>query len=135
MVKTMIDRYGPAAGFFALGIMLMAGDFAIVVMDGGSPITPEIYGPAVHSIPAMAWVGVQFFCASIVFIAAFLTGKPRAIGFIVGGFLLVALFAIFSVMAQGAPSGSVLAAGSRWPVGSSCLAIFLLGWFGYNGRE
>lgn len=45
------------AVFFA-GSMAVPIGFGAVVVKGGSPVTPEIYGELVWAIPALVWVGL-----------------------------------------------------------------------------
>ncbi len=53
------ERLAPAMAVFFFGGAVAASVFAAVVAMGGSPITPEIYGPLVYALPAWAWVAIQ----------------------------------------------------------------------------
>lgn len=121
------DRYAPAMSLFFVGLIAMALDFATVVLSGGSPITPEVYGPAVYAFPAWAWITLQMTACGAGAIGVLLSGKLRASAFVIGSLLTLILFSAFAIMAQGAPQGSVLAAGARSFVGSILCVIFLVG--------
>lgn len=111
---TSMERYTPALALWFACLALMAMDFGVVVLRGGSPITAEIYGPSVYAFPAMAWVAVQFFIAATGVLGLAFKGKLRATLFAVSGFGLGILFAVFVFMAGQAPAGSVLESSSRF---------------------
>lgn len=122
------ERYGPVIGLFHLGLLLMALDFGSEVLSGGSPITPEIYGPAVYAIPALAWVGMQLGGSALCVIGSLVRGRLRGALFLIGGGMSGLLFAAFAVMASDASQGSVLEAGSRWFVTPLCFFTSFAGW-------
>lgn len=107
------DQYTPAIGAFFAGLLGMSLDFASVVVAGGSPITPEVYGPMVYAIPALAWVSLQAGASLIGLSGVLLKGRLRAAAYLLGAIILLTLFSAFAIMAQSAPQGSVLAAGAR----------------------
>ena len=124
---TMFDRYAPAIALHFAGCVGMGIWFGAVVASGGSPITPETYGPYVYAIPAAAWVVAQVVC-----------GALASLGAAIGQRLLAALFATlstllmcgFAVLSMGQPEGTLLQAGAAmWAGPLSCMAA-LVCWFG-----
>lgn len=132
---TDCDRYAPAIGAFFLGLMFMALDFGAVVLSGGSPITPEVYGHAVYAIPAVSWVGIQITFCVLGMLGVLASGCLRSWLFIIGGSGCLLLFSMFAIMALGAPQGSVLAAGSRSFVCPLLVLIIISGASGCNARK
>jgi len=61
--ETLFERWHiPIAFFFFFG-GVAASAFGVIVAIGGSPVSPEVYGPLVYSIPAWGWVTMQIaFC-------------------------------------------------------------------------
>ena len=95
-------------------VFAMAQMFGLEVAYGGSPIKPQTYGEAVYAIPAMVWVNIQMNAALLGVIGALMFAASRRLARI-GAFLigagntaLVVLFAMFGILAQGAPDGSML---------------------------
>lgn len=95
-------------------VFAMAQMFGLEVAYSGSPIRAETYGAAVYEIPAMVCVNVQMNAALIGVIGALLfaadrrTARLGAFMIGTGNTALVVLFAIFVVLAQGAPDGALL---------------------------
>lgn len=95
-------------------VFAMAQMFGLDVAYGSSPITAQTYGEAVYSIPAMVWVNAQMNLALIGVIGALMFAISRRMARL-GAFLigvgntgLVILFAMFGIIAQGAPDGALL---------------------------
>lgn len=108
---TALERYSPAIAVFHAALALMAAHFAFVVWWGGSPITPELYGPAVYNFPALAWCGVQFLGAAV---AAFGACSRRPIVMAIGACLSAVVYSGFAAMAAGAAQGTIVQAASMW---------------------
>ena len=117
-----IDRYGPILGLINIGLALMAAHFAVIVFRGGSPITPEIYGPAVHSLPAIAWALVQMLGHGLAAIGS-LTRRPILL--ILGGVISICVHDSFSALAGMAEQGTLLQAGALYVTLPLSIASFL----------
>lgn len=95
-------------------VFAMAQMFGLDVSYGGSPITPTTYGEAVYAVPAMVWVNAQMNLALIGVIGALMFAISRRMARLgtfligVGNTGLVILFAMFGILAQGAPDGALL---------------------------
>lgn len=129
---TGFERYAPAmAVFFGLALSVPLG-FGTVVLTGGSPVTPDIYGPLVHQIPALVWVVFQL---SVTVLAVFgcVTLRPRAAaaGAVAVGALL-SFFAGAAVLA-GAP-GTLLVFGAGGWVAPASFVAAAVAWRGRDGR-
>jgi len=111
---TGFERYGPAIILTMGGLALMSAGFAGDVIRGGSPISADTYGSAVYELPALAWCGIQFAGALIAAFGAYISGRLGAWLCLAGATLLSILFAVFVVMADMAPSGSLLYWGTRF---------------------
>lgn len=129
------ERYGPAIGFAHLGLLMMALDFGLEVALGGSPITPEIYGPAVYAMPALGWVALQVGGSALALLGSFFSGRKRAVLFLIGGIMSGLLYAAFTSMAASAAQGSVLEAGGRWFATPICIATAMAGWSALRVRR
>lgn len=104
----------PYFAVFFIGSVAMAVGFGVHVALGGSPVTPDTYGPVVYEIPALMWVGVQVVC-----------GLAAAVGFArrsrvlaaLGAWAMVILIAFFGLAASVAPQGAVLMHSALWWAG------------------
>ena len=128
LVSEWADRYGPLIGFLHLGLAMMAIDMGGRILRGGSPISPEVYGPLVYSVPALVWVGLQLFGSLVCVIGALAGGKIRTGCFIIGGASSAFLFTAFTIMASGASQGIVLETGTQWFATPFCIVTSMAGW-------
>lgn len=102
----MFDNLRPAIGAFFLANLNMALIFGAVVAQGGTPVTPELYGPIVFAIPALWWSGVQAILAASAACGAICNRRWPVI---IGGVGLTILFLFFALAAMAAgPTGTVL---------------------------
>lgn len=128
---TDFERYAPAiaAGFFG-GYAVPFG-FGAVVLTGGSPVTPDTYGPLVYSIPAPYWIGFQIVIVSIALAGALLL-RPRlcAVGAVLVG-LLMTFFAGAAVLAGA--GGSILVFGAGGWIAPLSFVAAATAWRGRNG--
>jgi hypothetical protein len=108
------ERYAPALAFFHFGAVLMALDFGQEVWRGGSPITPELYGPSVYAFPALAWVAVQFLGAFIAVFGNVIRGAVGAWLAMIGGAVCGLMYSALAVLAAEAASGTLLVAGASY---------------------
>ena len=129
---THFERYAPAMVVFFLGSLSVPIGFGAVVIHGGSPVTPDTYGPLVYSVPALVWVGAQF-AISLVAVAGAMLKSPTitAIGAGMVG-LLMTFFAGAAVLAGAA--GTVLVFGAGGWVAPVCFVIAAVAWRGRDGR-
>jgi len=126
------ERYRPALAIFFAAPLVMALIFGAVVIEGGSPVQPEFYGPIVYQVPAMAWVAAQS-----LFSAAAMVGCAMRwcrIG-AAGAWLLGSLFLFFATAAIAAgATGTLLVAMAIPSATLSWLAAMLI-WRGCDGRR
>lgn len=103
-------RYAPAICAIHVGLALVAAQFAAVVLHGGSPITPELYGPAVYAMPAIAWSAAQVGSAAIAALGAFISGRFGAVLVIIGASAGFVIYSMLAVLAQMASQGTIVQA-------------------------
>lgn len=130
---TPFERYSPAMAVFFAGSMAVPLGFGAVVIKGGSPVTPEIYGELVWTIPALVWVGLQL---SISAIACVGCATGRATVAAIGAGLVAALMTFFAAAAiLAGAGGTILVFGAGGWVGPVSLACAVTAWRGRDGRE
>ncbi len=126
------DRYRPAMAIFFAAPIVMAAIFGGVVMNGGSPVRPEFYGPIVYAIPALVWVGAQMtFSMAAVIGCAF--DMPRVAA--IGAGALSCLFEFFATAAVAAGASGTLLVAMAIPTGALAMLCALICWRGRNGRK
>jgi len=104
---------------FALGhaaLMMMSVHVGVVVGFGGSPITPELYGPAVYAIPALYWVLAQFGGAAVSLVGAVVGARCGAWFLIAGGCISIPFFSLLAAASSMAGQGIIVSAGTFWVV-------------------
>lgn len=107
-------------------------DFASVLfVHGMSPVTPEVYGPWVYAIPAIAWVAAQTLIAVVGLAAVIL--RWRYVAFWAG--ITLALYFAFLAAAGGlaGADGQVLLRNCRSFIGPFTLLMAGLCWGRGNG--
>ena len=130
---TTFERYGPAMAVFFAGSMAVPLGFGAVVIKGGSPVTPEIYGALVWAIPALVWVGLQLAISLIALTGAALA-MPRVT--CIGATLVASLMAFFAAAAiLAGAGGTILVFGAGGWVGPVSLACAVVAWHGRDGRQ
>lgn len=133
--------------WLAIFVMFMSGTLATVagilsydiIMAGGSPITPALFGPEVHATPALVWTHMQEISALIAFMGAGTVASQSnwwrlgAGMMVIGSLLLAALMALLAYHARSAPDGIVmfamcLGAGLPWSLAGAGIgaAVFWL---------
>lgn len=131
-VSGWLDRYGPAIVLVNSGMAFMAAHFAVVVWSGGAPVTPEIYGAAVSSVPAIVWAGLQFGAHSLAVIGSM---RGNAAITAAGGIGGVCVHGSFAALAGLAEQGTLLQAGAMWVTLPLCISTLFAGVGGLtNGR-
>ena len=104
------ERNRPAILVIHGGLFLMVFLFgAEVFLTGGSPMTPEIYGEFVYTIPAWTWIVAQMFSGGLCAISAVRLWRW---GLIVGASVGCILYSMFSVLASWADQGSLMRSGA-----------------------
>jgi hypothetical protein len=122
------ERLSPAiATFYALMVM-PAVHLMVMAAAGGSPVSPELYGPLVYALPAWAWAAMQIvICAACAVSAANVWTRV----FIFWAILYAAMMICFSVMTQqGGAQGAVLMAHNVWvavPIGLCSIGLAVKG--------
>lgn len=122
------ERYAPAIALFYAGSIAMPVMFGSVVLVGGSPVTPELYGPLVYAVPALVWVAGQLIFASIATIGAGLRMPTVAFIGSAGMTAYLAILATASLMAGA--TGTLLFSGAGGWVGPISSVAALICWRG-----
>lgn len=107
---TCFERYRPAILLFHTGLLLVALFFAAVVLTGGTPVTPELYGPAVYAIPAVMWMLGQIVSSGIVIAGTIRPG--HALSTAIGGTLSCLYYSTLGALASQAAQGTLIQAGA-----------------------
>ena len=118
------ERYAPAMVLFYLGCAAVPAVFGVVVWRGGSPVTPEIYGPVVYAIPALTWAATQFSFAMLAVLGA-AARWPVVAALGAGGIAATLGFLAVAAALAGATGTLVVAGCGVWlaPVSSVCAVI------------
>lgn len=126
----MIDwrsRFFLFIAFADFSLILMAGDFGLVIWEGGSPITPEQYGQAVYDIPALVWAAFQgggalLGAVGAIMVAASPDREPIShqgrIGAAIcasGNLALMVMFSVFALLSRNAELGILLHSLTKFP--------------------
>jgi hypothetical protein len=93
------QRLAPLMAVFFFGGAMSAAVFGSVVAMGGSPITPEIYGPLVYTLPAWAWVAIQISICVGGGISACVYSRWATLFFSICFTLLMVTFALMAIQA------------------------------------
>lgn len=118
------ERYAPALMMVNAGLCLMALRFAGIVISGGSPVTPEIYGPAVYAFPALWWSSIQMAASLLCFVAL---GKRWHILVVIGAVPNLILQSAFFGLSSMADQGTLLQTGTLFITMPICLATLYSG--------
>ena len=130
---TGFERYRPAMVAFFGGSLAVPVGFGAVVIKGGSPVTPEIYGALVWAIPALVWVGLQL-SISLIALTGAAMNMPRVT--CIGATLVASLMAFFAAAAiLAGAGGTILVFGAGGWVGPVSLACAVVAWHGRDGRQ
>lgn len=127
LMDTELERYGPAIVFFYCGLFLVGLKFSAVILEKGSPMTPELYGPAVYAFDAIYWCLLQMFTALLVVYGTLRKGELGASLVIIGGSLGFILYATFAVLAQKASQGILVQGASTFVTAPISLVVVLIG--------
>lgn len=126
---TAFERYRPAIGVYNLAIAVMAAIFGGVVLQGGTPVKPEYYGPVVYAIPALVWTALQF---GMAFLGAVGAAFRFPISAAIGNFGLFALFNFFAFAAAIAGASGTLLVAMAVPSAAMCALCGAVCWRGRN---
>ena len=114
--STWLIRYWAALALGHGALLMMALHVGLVVGLGGSPITPELYGPAVYAIPALYWVAAQIGGALVSLFGALRGGRWGAVLLVIGGCISIPFFALLAAASSMAGQGVIVNAGAVWIV-------------------
>lgn len=129
---TAFDQHRPAIAVFFAATAVMAAIFGGVVIYGGTPVRPEVYGPVVFAIPAMAWASVQFTLSAMVIVGCAYRWPTIAA---VGAYGIAFLFEFFAVAAIFAGASGTLLVAMAIPSGAMAAVAGMICWRGrYDGR-
>ena len=121
-----IDQYWKVIVLFNLGLLAMSVHYGYSVFRGGSPITPELYGPAIMAVPALVWAGLQLVGSIASIFGAWLRDRRGAILLIVGSVASCALYGFFAVAASMQAEGLWLMAANLYiSLPASALTLFV----------
>jgi len=112
---TDFDRYRPAMAIFFAAPLIMALIFGGVVLNGGSPVRPEFYGPVIYAIPALTWVSSQV-VLSLMAVVGCAWGYPKIAA--LGALGLSGLFEFFAAAAIIAGASGTLLVAMSIPTGA-----------------
>ena len=126
----MFERHAPAIAAFFLALLTQALTFGAVVLQGGSPVKPEFYGPLVYEIPALVWAGTQV--AFAVLAAAGAIWRKPVMGAI-GAALMAVLLLFFGTAAIAAGASGTLLVTMALPASAIALVCAWIMWRGRNG--
>jgi hypothetical protein len=129
---TTFDRYRPAMALFFAAPLIMALIFGGVVLYGGTPVRPELYGPLIFAIPALAWVAAQVTFSGLA-VAGCAGRWPKLAA--TGAMLLAALFQFFAVAAILAGATGTLLVAMAIPTGAISMVCALICWRGRDDRR
>ncbi len=127
---TDFERYRPAMGIFFAAPLFMAVIFGGVVLQGGSPVRPEFYGPIVYEVPALTWVSAQVVLSGLAVLGC-ARGWPKVAA--IGAFGLSFLFEFFAAAAIVAGASGTLLVAMAIPTGALAFLCALICWRGRNG--
>jgi hypothetical protein len=131
-VVSDFERYRPAMGVFFTAPLFMALIFGGVVLQGGSPVRPEFYGPIVYEVDAMAWVALQAGLSGAAALGCAL-GWPRIAAVAAAG--LSAVFEFFAAAAIVAGASGTLLVAMAIPTGALAFLCAAICWRGRHGKS
>ena len=106
------------------GLALMALFFGATVVIGGSPVTPDLYGPVVYEIPAIAWASVQLLGASISVIGAW---TRHGMVLAIGSGISVVVYGFFAAAASLAEQGTIVQGATLFVGAPGSVLTFIAG--------
>lgn len=121
---------------FHTQLLLMAAIYGGIAWVRGSPVTAELYGPAVYEIPAVAWAGAQVGSALVCIIGAMVWGRAGMWALIIGGAMSLAFYGSLAALASYTSSGLIAQAGALG-VGATgaAVSLFIGLWARRNDRN
>jgi hypothetical protein len=130
-IMTAFEQHRPAMGIFFASCAVMALIFGSVVLYGGTPVRPEVYGPVVFAIPALAWASTQFILAAMA-VAGCVFRFPRMAS--IGALGIAFLFEFFAVAAIFAGASGTLLVSMAIPAGAIAAVSSMICWRGKDDR-
>ena len=117
-------------GLLRVGFALIAVHFGLVMYFGGSPVTPELYGPAVYAMPAVAWAAVQFVAECIICAGLYMGRRIGAIVALIGAFFALPFYMFLGAASTYAGQGVIVTASVLWVMLPSTIFIIFAAWQG-----
>ena len=104
-MKTATDAFRLCLGIGHGMLLAMAAIYGGIAAVRGSPVTAELYGPAIHAIPAIVWAAGQIGGAFLCIAGALIWGRIGQVllltGAAVSGVFYGALASLASYVAEG----------------------------------
>ena len=105
------ERFGPLIALIHFLFFCMSVQVSVNIWHGGSPITPELYGPAVYHVPALAWTSAQCGCAALTCVAA--AHRWWRVMF-AGACVSIVFYVLLAALAAHGAQGTIVQAGATW---------------------
>jgi len=93
-------------------LMVMAAIYGGVSWANGSPVTAELYGPAVYAVPALVWAGGQIGGAVLSILGALIWGRVGMFVMAFGGVLSLAFYGALAALSSYTAQGLIAQAGA-----------------------
>lgn len=118
------------------GLFMIGAHFGRVVMSGGAPVTPELYGPAVFAIPALVWASGQIGSHGLIMVGLIRWGAIGQWLVIIGGLGAALFHSFLAYFGSLASQGTLVHAASIYLTapGSVLTVMFGMGAW-WIGRE
>jgi len=126
--ETWLTRYAPAFAIFHAGLFMVAAQFAVTILIGGSPMTPEIYGPAVYAVPAWVWAAAQMGGEALCVAGAVMRGRTGGALLLAGAAMVLPFYAFLGAVASFAGQGVIVTAACLWLTAPGAVLSMIAGW-------
>lgn len=133
-LRSWLDRFWPVIAAGHLALAAIALHFGAVTLAGGSPMTPEVYGPAVYAVPALAWAGGQAGAELLAALGAALRGRAGAVMLILSGCFILPTYGFLAAVANLTGEGVIVAAACLYLTMPFSVFSIVVGIGGLNAR-
>lgn len=116
---SLFNQYRLAMALFHASLFAVAVHFGVIVLIGGSPIGPEVYGPAVYAVPALVWVAAQVGGEGIAAVGGYIGGRIGAAMMVFGSSVVLPFYGFLGAAASMTGQGVIVTA--------ACLYVTSLG--------
>ena len=121
---------------FHCGMFAIGAHFGIIVFEGGSPVTPELYGPAVYEIPALVWAAGQVGSHGLIILGLAIWGRIGMGAVMAGGVLAAVFHSFLAYFGSLASQGTLVHAASIYLTApASMLTVAFAGGAWWVGRK